>query len=72
VLQSYGIEPMNIIIFRTAYQIGAGRVEASESNLIAILADPVRCTKLEDIAIRNFSTENIGFCKVYLNHGILV
>jgi len=66
VLQSYGIEPMDL--FKSIG--GSQRYEATEANLLAILHDPRRGRKLEEIAVRTFSTENIVFLRAYLLYGI--
>jgi len=66
VLQSYGIEPLDI--FRSAER--SQHYEATEVNLLAILIDPPRSRKLEEIAVRNFSTENIVFLRAYVIYGI--
>jgi len=63
VLQSYGIEPLSLFRKRRSQDN-----EPTEGNLLAILADPHRCAALREIAIRNFSTENIVFLEIYLNN----
>jgi len=64
IAQSYGIEPMNI--FRSTKR--SENFRTTEENLLSMLADPIRCQALDNIAIRDFTTENIIFLKAYLSH----
>jgi len=66
VLQSYDIEPMDIFSSIRVTE----HYEATEANLLAILSDPRRCRKLEEIAVRTFTTENIVFLRAYISYGM--